>query len=158
MSEEIVTVTFDLEACISVLEGMFFELEADDPMIDTMFVLERIARDSGVVMPDVCGKPWSTFRRHRVGLQAAAPVLKQHCQGLGVESPRWEELLMTLSDTLWENEDYESSMSTWMEHWRGMLPKGPFEIDLSHVMLCAVYERTLEALNELGPFEGRRKA
>jgi hypothetical protein len=65
---------------------------------------------------------------------------------------------MTLSDTLWENEDYESSMSTWMEHWRGMLPKGPFEIDLSHVMLCAVYERTLEALNELGPFEGRRKA
>jgi hypothetical protein len=109
-----------------------------------------------MMLSDVNDKPWSTFRRHRVGLQAAAPVLKQYCRDLGVDSPRWEEMLVTLSDSLWESDDYEVSMSKWLEQWLVVLPMSPFGVDMSAVMLADVYRHTLEALDELGPFIDRR--
>lgn len=156
MSESKIRVTFDLEACISVLEELFHDYEDEYPMVNVMLSLEAMAYRSGMMLPDVNDKPWSTFRRHRVGLQAAAPVLKQHCRDLGVDGPRWEEMLVTLSDTLWESEDNQVSMSTWLEQWLLLLPEVPFYVDKSFGMLADVYNQTLEALDELGPFIDRR--
>jgi hypothetical protein len=147
-----IKVTFDLEACLTVLGDLFASYENEKPVISVLQALEDMANLSNAHLPDVCEKPWSTFRRHRVGLHVAAPILKKSCKELGVEVLKWGELVVTLSDALWDDDDYTVSLEKWLGSWQGRLPVGPAGEDLGRQMLTDVHKEVVDAIHGLGPY------